>query len=247
LAGYNTPNVIDMIVNRHCNIFSFGDVGLFQKGSAVEGFCMKYTAARPFIIPMNTYGEKPYAPVLTIAIDAVLLCHRDIDAYTVYAMVEEIFNQKNVLSDKDPLLSGLSEKFDKSSLSFPLHEGTQMYLERNEPTFFERYAEIMGVLLSVLIALVGAMAAILRWKKHRKKNRVDIYYQKALDVEAQIDNYDTIEKCDNALAELKYIKHEAFQLMIAEKLQANESFNIFLLLVDNLSARIEHRKVCNQQ
>ncbi|HPG74292.1 MAG TPA: hypothetical protein PLM49_08385 [Bacteroidales bacterium] len=100
----------------------------------------------------------------------------------------------------------------------------------------------MGVLLSVLIALIGAMAAILRWKKHSKKNRVDIYYQKALDVEAQIGNCDTIEKCDNALAELKYIKHEAFQLMIAEKLQANESFNFFLLLVDNLSARIEHRK-----
>lgn len=241
LAGYNTPNVLDMIHNKNCEIFSFGEVDLFQKGSSVEGFCMSYPAARPFIIPMNTYGSTPSKPALTIAIDAVLLCHKDIDPYTIYSIVEEIYKQKNVLANIDPLLNGLTEKFEQTSLSFPLHKGTQLYLNRNEPSFFERYAELMGVIFSIIIACIGALATLYKWRQHRKKNRVDIYYKKALKIENEINELNDEIKCISALEELKTIKHKAFELMIDEKLNANESFNIFLSLVDNLIIRIERK------
>jgi TRAP transporter TAXI family solute receptor len=241
LAGYNTPNVLDMVHNKNCEIYSFGKVDLFQRGSSVEGFCMSYPAARPFIIPMNTYGSKPSQPALTIAIDAVLLCNKEMDPYVIYSIVEEIFKQKNVLSNIDPLLCGLTENFQQTSLSFPLHEGTKMYLERNEPSFFERYAETIGVVFSILIAGIGAFATLVRWRKHNKKNRVDTYFQKVLNIESNLPRIDTEDKCRKAVEELKSIKHKAFNLMIDEKLEANESFNIFLTLVDNLIIRIEKK------
>jgi hypothetical protein len=99
----------------------------------------------------------------------------------------------------------------------------------------------MGVIFSIIIACIGALATLYRWRQHRKKNRVDIYYKKTLKIEDKINELNSKEKCNNALEELKTIKHKAFELMIDEKLNANESFNIFLSLVDNLILRIENR------
>jgi len=241
VGGYNASAVVEMLNTRKCKIFSLGDYKLFGKGSPVEGFCMNYAKARPFIIPMQTYSYGPREPVLTLAVDAVLLCRSDIPASDVSRIVETIFKNKKLLADKNPLLSAINENFDQNSLNFPLHDGTIMYLDRNMPSFFERYADVLGIALTVMLALSGGLATFLQRRKMKKKNRIDIFYRKALDVDSGLQLNDTPEKLTEALLKLKGIKEEAFQLLIEERLIANESFHIFLDLVDNLLLKIENR------
>ncbi len=117
-----------------------------------------------------------------------------------------------------------------------------MYLERNQPSFFEKYAETFGVILSLLIATSGAFAALIRMRKTRKKNRIDIYYQKLLDIETKYDS-DENYNSEIALKNIKRVKEEAVELLIDEKLTANESFNIFLNLSDTLVRKIHQKRL----
>lgn len=242
LSGFHSAGFIDMLQNKNCAMFSFGSIDLYKKGSSIEGFCMNYPSAKPYIIPKNAFGKKPETPIMTISIDAVLFCHRDVDSYAIYKIVDEIYKQKNILAAMDPLLGGLTEDFDRNSLGFPLHEGSKMYLERNQPSFFEKYAETFGVILSLLIATSGAFAALIRMRKTRKKNRIDIYYQKLLDIETKYDS-DENYNSEIALKNIKRVKEEAVELLIDEKLTANESFNIFLNLSDTLVRKIHQKRL----
>ena len=242
LAGIHVEEVSVMLEAMNCQLFKFPDIQFFEKGSSVDGFCMNYKAAHPFIIPKNTFGTKPLEPVLTIAIDAVLLCHRDIDEMTIYNICEEIYSQKNILAEMDPLLAGITDNYDENLLSFPLHEGAKKYIERNKPSFFERYAELFGVVLSIIIAIVGALMGLSKILRRKKKNRVDVYYSKLMEIEKQFDNDNSNYSAKNAISDIKAIKEEAIQLLIDEKLSANESFNIFLNLCETLTSKILNNK-----
>ena len=241
LAGFNTVTITDMLNKKNCEIFSFGNINLFEKGSSVEGFCMNYSNARPFIVPKSTYGIKPENPIMTIAVDAVLLCNKKVDDYTVYKIVDELYKQKSLLADMDQLLNGLSENFDRNKLGFPLHEGSKKFLNRDKPTLFERYAELAGVVISIFLAGFGGITTFVHRKKMNKKNRMDVYYEKVLRIENKFDVMNTKGQVEGAIKEIKEIKHEAFNSMISEKLTANEGFNIFLTLVDNLTLRLEKK------
>lgn len=241
VGGYNATSVVDMLNTGKCKIFSLGDYRLFGKGSPVEGFCMNYTTARPFIIPMQTYRFGPHEPVLTLAVDAVLLCRADIDAEEVYGIVEQIIVNAKLLSDKNPLLSGINDNFDQSTLNFPLHEGVIRYLERDEPSFLEKHIDFIAFISSFLVGGFGFFMAFLRRMKLKKKDRIDEYYKKVLDIENRYETIATASDIADALSNLKKIKQEAFGALIDEKLVANESFNIFLGLCDSLIVRLEDK------
>lgn len=242
VGGYNASAVVDMLNSRKCKIFSLGDYRLYGKGSPVEGFCMNYTTARPFIIPMQTYSYGPKEPVLTLAVDAVLLCNKDVEANDVYTIVDELMKNSKILVDKNPLLSSINSKFDQGTLNFPLHDGTIRYLERDEPTFIEKHIDIIAFLTTILMAGSGVLLAFLRKIKAAKKDRIDEYYEKVLTIEKEMSNINSVAEIKFSLNRLHLIKQDAFKALIEEKLLANESFNIFLGLTDTIITRLEKKQ-----
>ncbi|MBI5540605.1 MAG: TAXI family TRAP transporter solute-binding subunit [Bacteroidia bacterium] len=241
VGGYNASAVVEMLNSRKCKIFSLGDYRLYGKGSPVEGFCMNYTTARPFIIPMQTYSYGPKEPVLTLAVDAVLLCNKDVDANDVYTIVDELIKNSKILVDKNPLLSSINSKFDQGTLNFPLHDGTIRYLERDEPSFIEKHIDIIAFLTTILMAGSGVLLAFLRKIKAAKKDRIDEYYEKVLTIEKEMSNINSVAEIKLSLNRLHLIKQDAFKALIEEKLLANESFNIFLGLTDTIITRLEKK------
>lgn len=242
VGGYNASAVVEMLNSRKCKIFSLGDYRLYGKGSPVEGFCMNYTTARPFIIPMQTYSYGPKEPVLTLAVDAVLLCNKDVDANDVYTIVDELMKNSKILVDKNPLLSSINSKFDQGTLNFPLHEGTIRYLERDEPSFIEKHIDIIAFITTILMAASGVLLAFFRKMKAAKKDRIDEYYEKVLTIEKEMSEISSTNEIKLSLDKLHLIKQDAFKALIEEKLLANESFNIFLGLTDTIITRLEKKR-----
>jgi len=242
VTGFNNERV-QTSLQRGGKIFSLGDPNLAGKGSAADGFCLKYPSAKPYIIPINIFPNLPENPILTVAIDAVLLTHKDMDDDVVYDIVETILNRKQflVVDLKNKLLSQITEQFDPLKLRFPLHKGAKHYLERNKPPFYERYAELFGVIFSIFIALIGGIATVTRWNKHRKKNRIDTYYKGVMDIQIQIADFKTEDECQNAIQELTYLRQNAFDQLIAEKLMADESFRIFITFMNDTRKEINQR------
>lgn len=244
VTGFSNTRIRRML-ETNGRLFGLGDYSLVRKGAMVDGFCMNYPLARSFLIPKKTYGLVPQEPVLTVAIDAVLLTRKSVADQIVYKVIKAILENKQIMvvDKKIKLLSQLTEDFDPLRLRFPLHEGAKQYLERNLPSFLERYSESLGFIFSIFLALVTAISTLTRWNRHRKKNRIDEFYKQIMAIQRTIEFLQTDSECQKALANLRNIRDIAFQQLIREKLQADESFRIFITLLNDTRKEIEkHQK-----
>ncbi|RJE73894.1 TAXI family TRAP transporter solute-binding subunit [Reichenbachiella sp. MSK19-1] len=234
-------NFIREQLKKDVALFSFSNINNYGKGSEVEGFVLNYVTSRPYVIPKNVFGLQPVNPVVTYAIDAVLLCRADIDAYTIQSVVEELVTQRKILADHDPLLNGITDDFKNSSINFPLHEGTQLFLDRNNPSFFEKYAEVIGVVFSILVAFYGLSSTLVRIKRKKKLDRIEEFYTQLLELENQTD-FSSLSSIETGLNTAKELRRKAVHLLTKERLEANESFNIFIHLHDTLVDKFYHNK-----
>lgn len=177
------------------------------------------------IIPALTYDLPGNSePLLTVAVDTLLVTRKDTPAAVVYELTETLLEQKPRFTAIAPqLFSGINESFDPLDLNFPLHEGARRYLERDEPGLLERYAESINMLVYVTFLAMTGFLGLARWRAQRKKDRIDVFYEKVLAIRARRDDETTAA----LLEELESLEREAFSSLIKERLAANESFRIF--------------------
>lgn len=177
------------------------------------------------VIPALTYdipGNEE--PIVSVAADTLLVARSSVPVRLIYDLTKTLIEQKSRFTAIAPHLFGdINESFDPLELSFPLHAGARFYLHRDEPGLLERYAETINLLVYMVFLLLSAGVAFARWRLHRKKDRIDTFYVRALGIQEQANAQNTEE----LLAQLKALEHEAFQSLIDEKLSANESFRIF--------------------
>ena len=190
-----------------------------------EGIGYNAPGMKPTTIPALTY-ELPgnEEAIATVAVDTLLVARKDVPESTIYQLTKTFIEQKPRLMAIAPhLFAGINESFDPLDLNFPLHRGARSYLERDDPSFIERYAETINMLVYVSFLLISAFLAFARWREHKKKDRVDVFYKRVFEVRDGMSNASQAEK----LALLNDIEREAFESLIKEKLSANESFRIF--------------------
>lgn len=211
-------------------LFSFGDVSQYGKGSLAEAISVKFPKVHPYIIPEKTYAGIAEKPTLTIASNAILVSRADLPETEIYDLVSALFHEKQEFNDISPLIyRGMTEQFDRTTVTFPLHEGARLYLDRDEPGLYERYAEMIGVVFSIMIALVSGGISINRWQKHRKKDRVDVFYKELMDIKNALPTLNLLAGYEH-LKRIKNSQNKAFSMLINEDLEANESFRIYMEL-----------------
>ncbi len=208
------------------------------KGSAVEGLKLVIPQFAPFIIPKSFYKGKPEEPVLTAAIPDILITSEDEDKYLVYSIVETITEKKPELLNKDHIYNLLDLNINDYVLSFPLHEGAKTFKNRNKPSIWTRYASVLWPFLSILAILAGAFASLKRHLNQRKKMRVELLYSDLLRLRKKaLSGMDDEEK-EKLLKQMHKIRTRAFDALMENKLNLNESFSIFLTLYDEIIKEI---------
>ncbi len=240
VTSFNNKRIQELMKQPNLRLFSFDQLSNVEiGGSTINSLSLRNTTLIPRIIPKYTYFNKPETPILTVSTNAILVCRADMDEEVIYEISQSIFDHKSLIVNTNPIFNIINENFSTSELRFPLHTGVKMYLDRAKPGFLEKYAEVMALLLTITVLLFGAFTSLNGWQKQRKKDRVDVYYQKVID----IDQYIEIVKSSNELQKLENqlfsIRNDAFDLLINEKLSADDSFNIFLNLLETSFKRIQ--------
>ena len=215
---------------KEYKLFSIDDVSMLGKGSLAEGICIRHPQFEPFVIARDLYGDFTEAPVLTLKVDALLVCRKELDEEFVYSVVETLMENRQDMKNINPLLFDVSMDFDPRKLNFALHPGSRNFLDRYEPTFLERYAEVFSVIISIFVMVASGAFTISQWQKARKKNKIDRYYNKLVEIRGRIPTIKSEYEADSVMEDLKVIQAETIQLVINEKLMADESFSIFLNL-----------------
>jgi TRAP-type uncharacterized transport system substrate-binding protein len=230
------PNVVIVFAPISPELFTdYPDFRLFNFGSAVDAAVLLNPHFRPFTIPAGTYGAATTEAIVTIAVDKILITRNDLDSSVIYDLIDGILRLRPALAAKRPgLFQQLSEDFDASRSRFILHSGTQDYLQRSAPTVYERYSGVAEVGVTLMVALASAFIAGLRIFKMRRKNRIDRFYSTTIEIRKSLDTLTSPAEYKQAISRLHELQNEAFDLLVDEKLAADESFRIFITLSNDV-------------
>ena len=217
---------------RDFKLYSFDEIDTYMRGgSSVEGISLKYPRIDPFIVPSSTYGNFTLDPIVTLSIDVVMMVREGLGNIAVTDLTKTMLRNRQTFAPIDPLLyDGMREDFDQSKLNFPLHEGARVFLDRDEPSFLERYAELGGVVFSIVIAVVGGLISLTKWQTQKKKDKVDEFYEELLLVKNAIPKMKTVKDGLEKIREVQNSQNKAFEMLISEELVANDSFRIYMEL-----------------
>jgi hypothetical protein len=229
------PNLMDDF--RDYRLFSIGTPDQLGRGSPVDAVSLLRPQFRPIILPMNLYPGIANDPVVTIAVDKLLVGRSDIPEAVVYQLISEILRLKPALSAAHPgLFHKLSGDFDASGSSFVVHPGAQAYIERDAPSAYERYSGVAEVAATVLVGLFSGIFAVVRIYRIRRKNRIDTFYKRAIGIRKSVSGITDTTVRSRALDEMRQLQDNAFDLLVDERLAADESFRIFITLSNDIIA-----------
>lgn len=185
---------------------------------------LSYQALIPFDLPALP-GVENSTDIKTLSVQTLLVCNSDLQEKAIYLLSKLICQHKVELVSHDNMYRSIKENFDQSILLYPLHEGTDAYFRREQPTFFERYSEAIGLFLSICAVCYGAVQTIRNRILQKRKERIDQYFVQFVEIRGNhnVRREDTIEK----LTEL--LQHAIVQVT-NEKLEIMD-FHIFSMLV----------------
>lgn len=221
-------------------LWSIGSPDEVGNGGPIDAIVLMNPHFRPFIIPAGTYGDATPAPVVTIAVDKLIVSRADLDRSIVYDLINEVLRLRPALGTIHPgLFRQVNEDFDVSRSRFIVHAGTQDYLQRSEPSFIERYSGVAEVLVTVLIASISASIAGLQIYARRRKNRIDRFYSAVIEIRNRAATKLSDAERRDAANEIRRLQNEAFALLVDEKLAADESFRIFMALCHDVLRQLD--------
>jgi len=216
-------------------LVSLGPPQSVGQGSLVDAATLLNPQLRAFVIPLGTYGDATPEPILTLAVDKILVARRDLDRSVVYDLVNEVLRLRPALSAHRPgLFENMSGDFDASRSTFVLHPGVQSFLQRDAPSVYERYSGVAEVAVTVLIALASAILAGIRIFRMRRKNRIDTFYSETIRLRNLVTRDTSEVERKSIVGKVRDLQNTAFEMLVDEKLAADESFRIFITLSNDV-------------
>jgi TRAP-type uncharacterized transport system substrate-binding protein len=219
-------------------LFTFGDPADIGLGNEVDRAVLLNPRLRPFVIPVGTFGELTPEPVLTVAVDTLLVARADMDNMVIYDLYREMLRLRPALFSVRPeLFQPIDDDLAHANLAFSLHPGALAYIKRDEPTLIERYSGVGEVVVALVVALVSASVALIKVYRVRRKNRLDKFLIEVIDIRNSITPQSSGAEREAAIAKIRELQDYGFEQLVDEKLAADESFRIFIELTNDT---IEH-------
>lgn len=223
--------------------YSLGDIEQLGFGTTAEAIAMHHPQFQPFILPSYVYGSKNKEAILTISNEAMLVCHRNVDEDLVYNITKVIHENKQAMFGISPLLHEVFDRnYNVEELMFPLHPGARSFLDREKPSWVEKYSGTIGVLVTLLIAFMSGIFTLYNYRQLRKKDIIDTYYRQLIGIRNKMDSYDTSEQIKDRLDYIKSLQSETIDLVIREKLSANESYLVYMKLAQMIRQELVEKE-----
>ncbi len=220
--------------------FSFGAPEDIGNGYMVDLAVFLNPRLRPFVIPAGTFGDLTPEPVVTLAVDNLLVARSDLAEAVIYDLYAEILRLRPALfSSRPELYQPIDERVAQSNFAYSLHSGALSFLKRDEPTFIERYSGVAEVVATMLVGLVSGMFAVLRIYRIRRKNRLDEFLVEVIKIRNSLQPQSSDNERAAATVKIRDLQDKAFELLVDEKLAADDSFRIFTELSNDTINRLK--------
>ena len=219
-------------------LHSLDDVSYAEVGSIPDGIALRYPNLYTFTLPAQLYPRLSRESSLTLAVDTLLLARADLDGDQVYELAMAIDRLQSEIAALYPL-AGISEY--NRDLTTPhaiaLHPGAQRYIDRDRPSLLERYAEFVGATITACIGLATLGVALHRRRRQARKDRLDMYYRQALKWRTALASAQL--PAPDVIVALRGLQAEVFELLVAERIDADAALLAFIALSNQLLLEAE--------
>jgi hypothetical protein len=179
---------------------------------------------------------------VTLAVDKMLAARPQLSDTSVYDLISEIRRLQPALATNQPLLfRDLNDEFKAADSSFVLHPGAQAFVHRDAPDFYERYSGVAEVLVTLFIGLVSGTFALVQIYNRRRKNRIDEFYKSVIGIRNAALDSSAATTHQGAIRELRQLQNKAFEMLVDEKLAADDSFRIFIALSNDIADELRRK------
>lgn len=219
-------------------LYSFDAPHQLDHGSVAEGIALRHPFLRPFVLPAQLYPTLGGNAALTLSVTNLLAAREELPADTVYKLAMALENLRPRIAAAYPLAGVQSlENQTRAAQALPLHEGAQRYRDRDLPGFLERYAEVLALGATVTLATGTVLAAVRRQRRQSRKDRLDTFYQRLLDLRAALGQPGS--NVGEIAAGVRAAQTEVMALVIEERIDADGSLMAFLTLSNRLLVEAE--------
>ncbi|MDQ8205285.1 TAXI family TRAP transporter solute-binding subunit [Pelagicoccus sp. SDUM812003] len=244
LGGLLTADSLSQL--SEYELFSFGDAANLGAGTEAEGIALRYNGIETFTLPAGLYGSFNPSPVLTISTQTVLIAKDDCEEELVRKVAKLLLeNVQEVAAPFSLVTEQLKEDFNPHHLVLHLHPGSRRYLERDNPSFVERWADVIALIVTFCAAIASGFLALARFNRNRKKDTIDRFYREILELRSKVEDIASSEERTQLEACVKKAQADVFGLAIDERIESNASLVAFI----NLSNQVlcEVREICSKK
>lgn len=144
---------------------------------------------RPFLdvgnVPKGAFlgkGPTPSIDTITATVDRLFVTRDDLDQDIIREITRVLFEHRLDLTIRFSLASAIKKPDVEVGSGIPLHEGSQQYYNRDEPSFIQENAEPLALLVTVMAMLGSSLFAMRsRWES-TQKDQMDTYNYVLLDI-----------------------------------------------------------------
>ncbi|MTI38852.1 TAXI family TRAP transporter solute-binding subunit, partial [Fulvivirga lutimaris] len=137
-------------------------------------------------IPRGIYKGNPPIPennTETIGIDRFLAASPNLSTDLVHDLTEILFDKKEYLFLKSKIFGFMTPSTTNSLI--PVHQGSLAYFLREQPSFWQRNAEFIALIVTLILI---ASSVFVNIKNQAKRNRVNDYNRRLLTLKLRIEN-----------------------------------------------------------
>ena len=227
---------------------SLGKLEELGQGALVEGLSLRFPNIEPFIIPKALYPQLASEAALSLSIPSLLVARSDLPESDVYAVAHSVTRQVSTIRSIHPLAYSRETMLQPNrDYVLPLHQGALDLIERHEPGLLERYAEVLALALTLVIASSSLILGILRSRAQARKDRIDVYFSKLLELRTQM--------ADSSLPELEVMEAVSrlqavvTNLVVEERVAADSAYVSFIALSNQIlqEAQAQRAGIYNAQ
>ncbi len=192
----------------------------------IQFLCVNNAALVPVTIPAMP-GDPSSRETKTVYSEALLLASSELGDHAIYKLSKFIHENKVHLLSMDRMFETIRENFDTSSLLFAPHGGADAYARRDDPSFLERYSDLVTLFALILGFAYATVQYIRNRMRMAKKNIIDKFFIEFLSIKSNLNaERSTQAGLYNKLFE-RVLSH-----MTEEKMESSD-FHIMSRLIQN--------------
>ncbi len=192
-------------------------------------------------IPNHTYSVRraePSKPLETIGTRLLLVAHQSVHDDTIKRLLDVVYNSSFARAERPALDANL---LDLPS-EYPLHNGAELYRQRNKPLIAGDAVDYMEKLLAIAATVVGGLFFLVQWllrtRRRQREASLASYMERVIGIENEIMRYELARRLDlpslmQLQRELAGLKADAVRRFANGELQGEALIQGFLSLVND--------------